>query len=657
MLLPYYNDRESENAVALKTKLRLRYIFRSCSFICLVVGFTVFNFYYYKSSAIATITEESILNEDITSSRTLTDCSGQANPPELVIAYCFGVLYMFCGLAIIADEFFVPSLDVIAEKLNLSPDVAGATLMAAGGSAPELFTSLIGTFLKSDVGFGAIVGSAVFNVLFVVGMCGILTTKTMELSWYPMARDSIYYLFVLIILAIFFGVNTPKVIDSYEAVIIHLLYYLYVYMMMNNETVQQYVMSCISGRNKDTPLLKSPSVKDQQALLNNPTKFRASIMKLFTSNKNILDSVGTNVVFKIAGTVETAFAEFDTDKSGFIDKAELGRLFTALGCELDSEHLDKAMKDLDKDGNGLIDFAEFSKWYMASEDRIRGELHACFKKIDIDGDGIISVHEVREMLITFGGAAVSDEDVDRALQELGKENTADQIDFKRFQTWFETSVFWTASKAEAEEVSEAAEGVSIMPPEEGGAFAWAWFIITWPLVLLMWLSVPDVRKPGYAKFAPVAFVMCLGWMGILSYFMVTWIETIGVTLGIPSVIMGLTFLAAGTSVPDLLSAMIVAKQGQGDKAVSSSIGSNIFDICVGLGFPWVAFWIVFQQPIYVEAGGLFISILLLALVLGFMIATVKYCKWTLPKNAGYFLVFLYFLYVAEQLATTTFGGC
>ena len=47
-------------------------------------------------------------------------------------------------------------------------------------------------------------------------------------------------------------------------------------------------------------------------------------------------------------------------------------------------------------------------------------------------------------------------------------------------------------------------------------------------------------------------------------------------------IMGLTVLAAGTSVPDLLSSVIVARRGSGDMAVSSSIGSNIFDILVGI---------------------------------------------------------------------------
>jgi len=46
-------------------------------------------------------------------------------------------------------------------------------------------------------------------------------------------------------------------------------------------------------------------------------------------------------------------------------------------------------------------------------------------------------------------------------------------------------------------------------------------------------------------------------------------------------VMGLTFLAAGTSIPDLITSVIVAKKGFGDMAVSSSVGSNIFDVTIG----------------------------------------------------------------------------
>lgn len=60
--------------------------------------------------------------------------------------------------------------------------------------------------------------------------------------------------------------------------------------------------------------------------------------------------------------------------------------------------------------------------------------------------------------------------------------------------------------------------------------------------------------------------------------------------------MGITFLAAGTSVPDAMASVMVARQGLGDMAVSNTIGSNVFDICIGLALPW------FIQTAFVNPG-------------------------------------------------------
>jgi sodium/potassium/calcium exchanger 2 len=43
------------------------------------------------------------------------------------------------------------------------------------------------------VGFGTIVGSAVFNVLFVIGMCAIFSNEPLKLTWWPLFRDVAYY--------------------------------------------------------------------------------------------------------------------------------------------------------------------------------------------------------------------------------------------------------------------------------------------------------------------------------------------------------------------------------------------------------------------------------------------------------------------------------
>ena len=145
-----------------------------------------------------------------------------------VIVYMIGMIYTFMGLAVVCDEFFVPALEVMIEKFDISEDVAGATLMAAGGSAPELTTSLIGTFLSvSDVGFGTIVGSAVFNVLFVIGMCAVFSKEILVLTWWPLFRDSTYYIMSLGLLALFFGgptVESQYIIEAWEAIILFSAY-------------------------------------------------------------------------------------------------------------------------------------------------------------------------------------------------------------------------------------------------------------------------------------------------------------------------------------------------------------------------------------------------------------------------------------------------
>jgi Ca2+/Na+ antiporter len=162
-----------------------------------------------------------------------------ASPTWMLTFYIIGVLYMFLGLAIVCDEFFVPALEEMADEdhLNMSMDVAGATLMAAGGSAPELFTSFFGTFQESEVGIGTIVGSAVFNVLFVIACCAMAIPEPLELTWWPLFRDCSYYVVGLILLAVFVGVVSPGKIVFWEALVLFLGYLGYVIMMKYNEAL------------------------------------------------------------------------------------------------------------------------------------------------------------------------------------------------------------------------------------------------------------------------------------------------------------------------------------------------------------------------------------------------------------------------------------
>lgn len=63
-------------------------------------------------------------------------------------------------------------------ELDVTEDVAGATVMAAASSSPELFINVIGTFVtEGDLGVGTIVGSAVFNILAVPACCALFANE------------------------------------------------------------------------------------------------------------------------------------------------------------------------------------------------------------------------------------------------------------------------------------------------------------------------------------------------------------------------------------------------------------------------------------------------------------------------------------------------
>ena len=166
------------------------------------------------------------------------------------------------------------------------------------------------------------------------------------------------------------------------------------------------------------------------------------------------------------------------------------------------------------------------------------------------------------------------------------------------------------------------------------------------------------RPPGYINWEnwyPASFILAIAWVGIFSAFMVDWATKIGCVAGIPDAVMGLTFLAAGTSVPDLLTSVVVARQGHGDMAVSSSIGSNIFDVLVGLPLPWLCYALVNDiTPGYVgvEAPTLFFSLLLLLIMIFLVITTIHCSGWKMTKTLGYCMFCLYGLFVLQDLLRT-----
>ncbi|XP_041464290.1 sodium/potassium/calcium exchanger 2-like [Lytechinus variegatus] len=176
------------------------------------------------------------------------------------------------------------------------------------------------------------------------------------------------------------------------------------------------------------------------------------------------------------------------------------------------------------------------------------------------------------------------------------------------------------------------------------------YILLAPLVYLLYFTLPDVRRMESRRWYPITFIGSILWIAGFSYLMVWMAKEVGDTIGFEERVMGLTFLAAGTSIPDLITSVIVARKGLGDMAVSSSVGSNIFDITVGLPFPWIL-WSLSRSgtPVPVDSRGLFCSIFLLFGMLILVVILIAVNKWRMTKVMGGFMFLFYIAFLTISL--------
>lgn len=196
-------------------------------------------------------------------------------------------------------------------------------------------------------------------------------------------------------------------------------------------------------------------------------------------------------------------------------------------------------------------------------------------------------------------------------------------------------------------------------PIDGGLPAQISWAIVYPIHYMCRLTMPDCRTDKYKNWYPFTFLISMIWISFYSYFMVWMITIIGATLGIPDTVMGLTFVAAGVSVPDALSSIAVIKEGYGDMAVSNAVGSNVFDILICLGLPWFIQTAIIKPGSHVNviSKGLAYSTLSLLSTVLFLLVATHMNGWKLDKRLGIILMFWYVLFitVASLYELNVFG--
>ncbi|XP_053526933.1 sodium/potassium/calcium exchanger 3 [Artibeus jamaicensis] len=523
-----------------------------------------------------------------------------------VILHVLCAMYMFYALAIVCDDFFVPSLEKICERLHLSEDVAGATFMAAGSSAPELFTSVIGVFItKGDVGVGTIVGSAVFNILCIIGVCGLFAGQVVALSSWCLLRDSIYYTLSVVALIMFIY---DEQVSWWESLVLVLMYLIYIVIMKYNACIHQ----CFERRTKGAGNMVNGLANNAE--IDDSSNCDATVVLLKKANFHRKTSVIMVDELLSAYPHQLSFSE-----------AGLRIMITSHFPP--KTRLSMASRMLINERQRLIN----SRAYTNGESEVAIKIP--IKHTVENGTGPSSAPD----------RGINGTQRDDIVAEAGNETENENEDNENNEN----------DEEEDEDEEEEDEGPYTPFDPPSGKLETVKWAFTWPLSFVLYFTVPNCNKPRWEKWFMVTFASSTLWIAAFSYMMVWMVTIIGYTLGIPDVIMGITFLAAGTSVPDCMASLIVARQGMGDMAVSNSIGSNVFDILIGLGLPWALQTLAVDYGSYIRLNsrGLIYSVGLLLASVFVTVFGVHLNKWQLDKKLGCGCLFLYGVFLCFSIMT------
>ena len=593
-------------------------------FVLLAAAFTSSNLLYYNKSPlekVAKIPKRTRVTRSVATN--LTNSTERPSPSDesrkdeypddifsleqkqqgAVILHVLGLSYMFLALATVSDEFFIPSLEVITAEFSVSEDVAGATFMAAGGSAPELFTSVIGVFIaNSNVGFGTIVGSAVFNVLFVIGMCAVFSKGVLQLTWWPLFRDCIFYIVALVLLIVFFvnGRNGKRSeIYWWEAVTLMLWYFVYALFMKYNVQIERFVKKLLPRRNK-------VSDEDVFVLSGNPKDTDAYVKKAlayFKNNGKEGQCFRFGVLQLVMRTIdplrEVSVCDLAKEIESISNKNRTTETKTPSPSQLSSLQADQRSQ-----ANVTLPNSTFS----------------CSTSCTTSADNL-RMHSVSALTTSTN-----------LTTENGDENYLQIAEPKR------------SFDEDSETIAELPTPLDLSWPKS--LKERLVYIIRAPILFALHFTLSDVRKPSKRGRYPWTFFVSILWIVVFSYFMVWWAKEISVTLEIDDETMGLTVLAAGTSIPDLITSVLVARKGYGDMAVSSSVGSNLFDVTIGLPLPWLIWSILHGGAAFqVVSSGLFCSTIMLFAMLLTVVISIAVCKWKMSKTLGFMMLILYVIFV------------
>ena len=196
-------------------------------FISSLIIFIVYSYREDKKTYCATKENTDPLCTGTVETETVTTETVETETYSKSVYIYAGVALAGIGLTLFGADMLVKAAIELARNFNVSETLIGLTVVAVGTSLPELAAAIIATIKKeSDIVLGNIIGSNIYNVLFILGVSGMIEPVAFPQTIIAFDLPVMGAVSLILIFFIWFG----KVMNRFVGVAFLILYVIYVYM-------------------------------------------------------------------------------------------------------------------------------------------------------------------------------------------------------------------------------------------------------------------------------------------------------------------------------------------------------------------------------------------------------------------------------------------
>lgn len=553
----------------------------------------------------------------------------------LLLVFCFWML------SSTSNKYLSSSLTIITDRLGLSQNIAGMTLLAFGNGAPDIISSIAASSSGSGsegfhLSLAALLGAGVVVTAFVFSLVIFFSPLEIELVPKMYLRENIFYLATLTLLGLF-------LIDSkiylWEAIVFFSFYFL-------NLSAAIGVEKLIKYQEKEKMLLEEQQKED---LVNGNTDEGKKLEKIAEEIVLIIDH----------------------------SESKPQKYFIRTSSLMDSENPAEIINK-----NKSIIFRKHHKFEARSKSNYSSMIDSSYNKdnkINFNEDHFYSqdlMNEISDNQEACNITQTDEQEINLAVFYRIKRHYFDQ-----HETFNQMNLAYKIFYMVFEFPMNALRDISIPAVEQDKyrKFLFSFFPIGSSVVIITFFNLWDNLAVHYIIFVAVAIVvtilsillafsinhqlpagtmlfciinfgMSIVWIWALSNIVVDVLHFIGILFNINPSLLGLSLLAMGNSTPDTGLNVSLSKNGYGQMAVSGSIAGPLFNLLLGFGISMILHILKTSKPIELE----FFSFTNLASITAYAALTLnlvttmilaKTTKYSLKKKIGIVSMSIFVVYL------------